>query len=61
MIVCNFLSVGGSERFSAAMAIMNLILRPFTTLILFRMYVDRANAAGATVPTIFGEFFYYIT
>jgi hypothetical protein len=44
----------GSERFSAAMAILNLILRPFTTLVLYRIYVERANATGATVPTIFG-------
>jgi len=47
-------TVSGSERFSAAMAIMNLILRPFTTLVLYRIYVERANAAGTTVPTIFG-------
>jgi len=45
----------GRERFSVAMAIMNLILRPFTTLVLFRMYVERANSAGAAVPTIFGS------
>lgn len=44
----------GSDRFSAAMAILNLILRPFTTLVLYRIYVERANATGATVPTIFG-------
>jgi len=44
----------GSERFSACMAILNLILRPFTTLVLYRIYVERANATGATVPTIFG-------
>lgn len=44
----------GSERFSAAMAILNLILRPFTTMVLYRMYVERANAAGAAIPAIFG-------
>lgn len=44
----------GSERFSAAMAILNLILRPLTTLVLYRIYVERANAAGAIVPTVFG-------
>jgi hypothetical protein len=61
VIVQNFLSAGGSERFSAAMAILNLILRPFTTLVLYRTYVERANAAGTTVPPLFGEYFYYIT
>lgn len=61
MVVRDFLSSGGSERFSAAMAILNLIFRPFTTLVLYRIYVERANATGTTVPTIFGEYFYYIT
>jgi hypothetical protein len=37
------------------MAILNLIIRPFTTLILYRIYVERANAVGAPLPTIFGE------
>lgn len=61
MIIWDFsLSAFGSERFSAAMAILNLILRPFTTLVLFRIYVERANAAGAAVPTIFGESFYCV-
>ena len=55
------MSAGRSDRFSAAMAILNLILRPLTTLVLYRLYVERANATGATVPTIFGEYFYYIT
>jgi hypothetical protein len=50
----------GSERFSAAMAVLNLLLRPFTTVALYRVYVERANAVGATVPTIFGESFYYV-
>jgi hypothetical protein len=39
------------------MAILNLIIRPFTTLVLYRIYVERANAAGAPLPTIFGESF----
>jgi hypothetical protein len=45
----------GSERFSCGMAILNLIIRPFTTLVLYRIYVERANAAGAPLPAIFGE------
>lgn len=48
----------GSERFSCGMAILNLIIRPFTTLVLYRIYVERANAAGAPLPTIFGESLY---
>ncbi|PNF39591.1 hypothetical protein B7P43_G11047 [Cryptotermes secundus] len=44
----------GSERFSCGMAILNLIIRPFTTLVLYRIYVERANAVGAPLPTIFG-------
>jgi len=55
------LSTGGSERFSAGMAILNLIIRPFTTLVLYRVYVERANAAGAPIPPIFGESSFYLT
>ncbi|XP_069675912.1 type-1 angiotensin II receptor-associated protein isoform X2 [Periplaneta americana] len=43
-----------SERFSVGMAILNLIIRPVTTLVLYRIYVERASAAGAPLPTIFG-------
>ncbi|PSN45079.1 hypothetical protein C0J52_05086 [Blattella germanica] len=44
----------GNDRFSVGMAILNLIIRPFTTIGLYRMYVERVNAIGGTVPNLFG-------
>lgn len=43
-----------SDRFSAGMAILNLIIRPVTTLILYRLYAERVNASGGAVPPMFG-------
>lgn len=45
------------EHFSAAMAILNLILRPFTTIILYRILQERNGSMGPleNVANMFGQ------
>lgn len=48
-ILCNYILicfVGSGEHFSGAMAILNLVLRPFTTLLLYRILQDRNGNIG---------------
>lgn len=41
------------ERFSAAMVIINMILRPFTTAYLGKLIQQRTGATGSGIDSIF--------
>nr|CAD7446466.1 unnamed protein product [Timema bartmani] len=43
-----------SERFSVGMAILNLVVRPVTSLVLYRIYSDRSDSLGNGFGGILG-------
>ncbi|XP_063614959.1 type-1 angiotensin II receptor-associated protein-like, partial [Penaeus indicus] len=52
------LQVGGAMEFGAAMAIMNLLLRPLSSYLLFRIVQDRAGPDGSIgLPSGFDSLF----
>lgn len=45
-----------SSRFSVGMAILNLLVRPVTSMLLYRVYADRSGAPGAFSNNLGGLF-----